>query len=225
MEGATPPCGRCGRLDCARPHGWWLRKRVTDLSTGAVTGPIPILRVRFCSGKTVSLLPGELWRGRFTTTSVLEAVVHVLRDGVETACEWAWAAGRGEPVVSPSSLRRWRRIVRERVIRSALAWLGPQCRLSASQTQGGASHLEAILGATTGAVLVAFRTVFGTGLLDTRRECTRQPDPSRRAVPRTSGRHDPGPSHEPVRPVRLRGSWLPRRCRGPPPGRPDGGDR
>ncbi len=222
MEEADLKCARCGSTACARPHGWRHRKKVTDLSTGAVFENLPILRVRTCVG-TVSLVPGELWRGRFTITSVLEAVVHCLREGAGKACEWAWAAGTGEAIVSESSLRRWRRIVRVRLVGSALSWLGPQAGIRWSEAHGEAAQLEALLDRTTGPLLARFRCLFGRGLLD-RTSAPCRPSPSRKAAPRVAGRHDPGPSHDPTRPVRPRGSWLRPRPREPPLGRPHGGE-
>lgn len=175
-----------------------------------------------CVG-TVSLVPGELWRGRFTITSVVEAIVHVLREGVEKACEWAWAGGTGEAVVSKSSLSRWKRLVRERLIGSALNWLGPEMGISWSATQDEAAQLEALLGQITTVLLASFRRLFGRGVLD-QPNAPPRPDPARTRAPRTAGRHDPGPSHDPTRPVRPRGSWSSRRSRGPPLGRPHGGE-
>jgi hypothetical protein len=78
------------------------------MSTGAVFEDVPIIRVGFCDNRTVSLVPGGLWRGRFTVDSVLETVVRVLRDGVGAAYEWTWVAGTGEAVVSRRTLGRWR---------------------------------------------------------------------------------------------------------------------
>ena len=118
-------CEKCGDGRCARRHAFRSRKRVTDLTTGEVFEKLPILRVVFCSKKTGSLVPGELWRGRFTVSSVIEAVVRVQRDGVEAANEWTLYAGTGEEVVSERTLRRWRELVRTRLGGSALSSLGP----------------------------------------------------------------------------------------------------
>ena len=85
VQEADRVCPACGTVRCARSHAWRYRKRVTDLSTGEVFTEVPILRVQFCDGSTTSLMPAELWRGRATVSSVLETVVHVLRDGIE-AC-------------------------------------------------------------------------------------------------------------------------------------------
>ena len=184
-------CSRCGSTGCARPHGFRHRKQVTDLSTGAVFRAVPIRRVRFCSGRTASLVPAELWRGRCTIPSVLETVVHVVRDGIAAACEWTSHAGHGEELVSPRTLERWRALIRQRVVGGALAWLLPRTGASWSATRREAPQLEAVLGSLTGAVLAAFRASFGRGLLDTlarsraRREAARRAralphDPSRR---------------------------------------------
>lgn len=217
IEEANPRCERCESASCVRAHSWRYRKPVTDLSTGAVSETIPILRIRFCSGRTASLVPGELWRGRFTITSVVEAVVHVLREGVEKACEWAWAAGPGEPVVSKSSLRRWKGIVRTRLVGSALNWLGPQTETGWSAAKDEAAQLEVLLGKTTTLLLARFRCLFWRGLLD-QPSAPRPPRPSHTSAPREAGRHDPTPSPDSTRRVLPRGSSLLRRSRGPPSG-------
>jgi len=191
-------CTRCGSTRCARPHGFRHRKQVTDLSTGAVFRVVPIRRVRFCDGHTASLVPSELWRGRFTVTSVLETVVHVLRDGIATACEWTVHAGvDGEEIVSPRTLQRWRAVVQQRVIQAALGWLLPATGASWSQTRPAASQLETLLEQITGPLLMAFRATFGRGLLDplarsrTRRKAARRA----RAAPHDPSR--PRPSNPP----------------------------
>lgn len=217
IEEAGLRCARCGSGRCARPHGWRHRKKITDLSTGAVVENLPILRVRFCTGRTVSLMPGELWRGRFTITSVLEAVVHVVGEGVDRACEWAWAAGTGEAIVSESSLRRWHRIVRERLIGSALSWLAPHIGLTGAPIHHEADQLETLLAKITGALLVLFRCVFERGLLD-RASSSRQTRTAHRSAPRGVGRHAPAPPPDPPRTLLPRGAWWQRRPRGPPPG-------
>ena len=94
MRESGVACPACGTAGCARPHAWWRRKWVRDLSTGDVFAGVPIRRARFCDGSTRSLPPGELWRGRATVSSVLETVVRVLRDGVEMAYEWTLLCAR-----------------------------------------------------------------------------------------------------------------------------------
>ncbi len=184
-------CTRCGSGRCARPHGVRYRKQITDLSTGAVFRALPIRRVRFCSGCTASLVPGELWRGRFTISSVLETVMHVVRDGIAAACEWTGHAGHGEELVSPRTLERWRSLIRQRVVGGALAWLLPKTRASWSETRPAAAQLEAVIGSLTGSLLAAFRATFGRGLLDTgaRSGARRKAARRARATPHDPSRH------------------------------------
>ena len=191
MATAGAVCTRCGSARCVRPHGFRHRKQVTDLSTGDVFHAVPIRRVRFCSGRTASLVPAELWRGRFTISSVLETVVHVLRDGIATACDWTVQAGDGEEVVSPRTLERWRAVVRQRVVRAALAWLLPKTGGSWSQTRPEAPQLEAVTRRITGSLLMAFRATFGRGLLDAvaRRRARREAVRRARAAPHDPSRH------------------------------------
>jgi hypothetical protein len=185
---AGAACTRCDSTRCARPHGVRHRKRVIDLSTGAVFQAMPIRRVRFCDGRTASLTPAELWRGRFTITSVLETTVHVLRDGIAAACEWTAHAGDGDEIVSPRTLQRWRAVVRQRVIGGALAWLLPQMGVAWSATQPAASQLEAVLSRISGSLLARFRATFGHGLLDRRARSRARREAARRS--RTAP-HDP----------------------------------
>jgi len=178
-----------------RSHGFRHRTQVTDLSSGDVFRAVPIRRVRFCDGRTASLVPAELWRGRFTISSVLETVVHVLGDGIAAACEWtAQASVDGAEIVSPRTLQRWRALVRQRVVGAALAWLLPATGASWSATHPEAPQLEAVMGRITGSLLATFRATFGRALLDraarsrTRREAARRTraaphDPSRPASP------------------------------------------
>lgn len=208
-------CAVCGTSDCARPHGWRYRKRVRDLSTGEVFQDLPILRVRFCSGATPSLMPAELWRGRSTLTSVVETVVHVLRDGVEAAHEWTIFAGTGESVVSRRTLRRWRELVRARLVGSALAWLGPRLGFHGSDSAVPADQLDALLGRLTGAVLLGFRAATGRAALD-RHTAIRAGAPAACSARRVAGRQPPTPPHDPPPARRPRGAGWPRNRRGPP---------
>jgi hypothetical protein len=206
-----------------RRHARRERKSVIDLSTGETSGKIPIFRVRFCTGGTASLPPAELWRGRFTLTSVLETGLHIFRDGIEAAYDWTWQAGRDGSPVSPRTLRRWREAIRSRVIGAAWVWLAPQTGLSWSDTQPEAPQLEALLESLTPALLLSFRSQFGRALIDPAivksktplSDCAARPIPGRPA--RTS-------SHDPPCPRRPRGAWSSSRSRTSPPGRtPDGG--
>lgn len=104
-------CSQCRSGACAVLHGKWYRKQVTDLSTGAIYRQVPILRVIFCDGSSLSLKHAELWRGRYTVSSVLETTGHVLADGIGEALEWTMYAGGGEQMVSERTLRRWTRRV------------------------------------------------------------------------------------------------------------------
>jgi hypothetical protein len=208
-------CATCGTADCARSHGRRYRKRVRDLSTGDVFEDLPILRVRFCSGATPSLMPAELWRGRSTLSSVVETVVHVFREGVEAAHEWTGFAGTGESVVSRRTLRRWRELMRTRLIGSALSWLGPRLGLHGSDSVPPADQLDALLDRLTGTVLLAFRAATGRAALD-RHSGSRVDAAARSAARRVAGRQAPTPPHDPPPARRPRGAWLPPNRRGPP---------
>jgi hypothetical protein len=208
-------CGACGTSGCARPHGRWHREWVRDLSTGELFERVPILRVKFCDGSAPSLMPATLWRGRSTVDSVLETVVRVLREGIEPAYEWTLFAGTGGSVVSRRTLRRWSDWVRQRLVGSAWAWLGPQLGLSWSAEADAAEQLESVLDHLTGTVLLAFRAATGRALLDKSTALSTQtPCPTRRVA----GRLAPSPPHDRSSPLRPRGSWWRHRGRrGPPP--------
>lgn len=166
---------------------------------------MPILRVVFCDGSTASLVPAELWRGRFTVDSVLETVVHVLRDGVQDAYNWTWYGGTGDCVVSRRSLRRWRAIVRQRLIGSALAWLGPRLGFSWSDAGDEATQLETLLDQLTAAVLIGFRAVAGRAALD--QPLTPRPAHTRSPVRRLAGRLLPAPPPTTPSSRKRRGLW------------------
>ena len=215
-------CPACRTARCARPHAKWYRKRVQDLSTGDVFEQLPILRALFCDGSTASLMPSDLWRGRSTVGSVLESVVHVLRDGIGEAHEWTLFAGTGETMVSRRTLRRWTDLVSSRLIGSAWAWLGPRLGLSWSDQADAADQLDRMLDHLAGPVLLGFRAATGRAVLDKptapspRTPCTTR---------RVAGRLSPSAPQNSSSPLRPRGSWWPRnRRRGPPPGQ-HGGSR
>jgi hypothetical protein len=214
-------CGGCGEGQCARYHAWRYRKPITDLSTGEVFEGLPILRVVFCDGSTRSLPPAEVWRGRFTVTSVLETVVRVLRDGPEATYGWTLFAGTGDQVVSHRSLRRWREIGRRRLVGSAWAWLGPQLGASWSEAEDPASQLERLLAKLTSSVLLVFRGVFGHTVLDKPHRLRIRARSSSRRV---AGRLGPAAPHDPPSSVLPRGAWSGPRRRGPP-GKPPREDR
>ncbi len=215
VEASGLRCGKCGSGRCARRHAVRYRKRITDLSTGKVFENLPILRVVFCDGTTGSLTPSEVWRGRFTVSSVLEAVVRVHRDGCEAASEWALYAATGEEVVSERSLRRWRDLVRTRLIGSAFSWLAPQIGLSWSDNAPAAAQLEKLFDRITGNLLLGFRALTGRAVLDKPSDVSA---PAHSTPRRILGRLSPDPPHTPPLSRRPRGSWL-RRTRRESPGR------
>lgn len=186
---------------------------------------LPILRVIFCDGSTVSLSPAELWMGRTTVSSVLETVVRVHRDGLQEAHEWTSYAGDGQEMVSERTLRRWRDLVTKRLIGSAFAWLGPELGLSWSDTQDMAAQLDALHEALSGPALLAFRAATGHAVLDRPskpRDTLRTPS---RPWP-VPGRLTPAPPHDPPSKILPRGAWSPSPGRGPPsvgPPTPDHG--
>lgn len=216
-------CPRCGDARCVRRHARRERKSVIDLSTGEAFQKIPILRVRFCTGGTSSLPPAELWRGRFTLTSVLETGDHIFRDGVEAAYDWTWQAGRDGSPVSRRTLRRWREAIRSRVIGAAWAWLAPQTGLAWSDSRPEAPQFEALLENLTPSLLLSFRSQFGRALIDPAIVTSKTPlaDCAARPVP---GRPARTSSHDPPCPRRPRGTWSSSRSRkSPPGGAPEGG--
>lgn len=206
-------CGGCGGCGCARRHGVRYRKRVLDVSTGAVFEHVPILRVRFCNGKTGSLMPGTVWRGRFVVDSVLETVVHVLRDGMAAAYDWTWAASTGDAVVSRRTLGRWRDIVHRRVIGSALAWLGQHPSIVWSNTADTATQLASLIDQLTAPVLAEFRAATGHAVLD---KSQQPPDAPRSRARRLMDRQALTPPPNPPSELRRRGAWSRPRRRDPP---------
>lgn len=205
-------CSRCRSGLCAVLHGKWYRKQVTDLSTGMVYRWVPILRVAFCDGSSESLRPAELWRGRYTVSSVLETTSHVLAKGINETLDWTMYAGGGEPVVSERTLRRWTR----RVV-SRLAPLGDLLGHPAPvEAVTLAERLVWLLEWIGSADLLRFRTLTGYGLLD-------KPSPPAKAS-RTTARPRPGhlspaSPHDPPSRYLPRGSrYGPHRSKPPPEG-------
>jgi hypothetical protein len=181
------------------------RKFITDLVTGTVFENLPVLRIIFCDGTTTSLVPAEVWRGRFTISSVLEAVVRVHRDGVEDAGEWAMLGGAGDEMVSDRTLRRWREVVRTRLVGSAFSWLGPQLGLSWSDHTPVATQLDQLLDRVTAPLLAGFRAVTGRAVLD--KPSANPPFPARSTARRVPGRLAPDPPPITPSPNRRRGAW------------------
>ena len=205
VEASGRRCGRCRTSRCARRHAVRIRKRITDLVTGKVFKNLLVLRIIFCDGTTASLVPAEVWRGRFTISSVLEAVVRVHRDGVETAGDWAMEGGTGEEMVSDRTLRRWPGVVRTRLIGSAFSWLGPQLGLSWSDHTPVATQLETLLDQVTAPLLAGFRAVTGRAVLD--KPSTNPPFPARSTARRVPGRLAVDPPPMAPLPIRRRGAW------------------
>jgi hypothetical protein len=205
VEASGLRCGRCEASRCACRHAIRIRKLIIDLATGKVFKNLPVLRIIFCDGTTASLVPAEVWRGRFTISSVIEAVVRVHRDGVEAAGEWAMLGGTGEEMVSDRTLRRWREVVRTRLIGSAFSWLGPQLGLSWSGHTPVATQLEKLLDQVTEPVLAGFRALTGRAVLD--KPSANPPFPARSTARRVSGRLAPAPPPITPSPIRRRGAW------------------
>lgn len=214
VEASGLRCEKCGDGGCARRHAVRSRKRVTDLTTGEVFENLPIVRVVFCSKKTGSLVPSELWRGRFTVSSVVEAVIRVHRDGVEAANEWTLYAGAGEDIVSERTLRRWRELVRTRLVGSALSTLGPQLDLCWSDSTEAASQLETFIEKLSPTTLLTFRALTGHAVLD---KPSVKSSPTRSTARRVSGRLAPTPPPKTPSSRRPRGAWSHRRNSRAPP--------
>lgn len=217
VEASGRRCPRCGTAGCARRHAVRCRKRITDLDTGAVFENLPIVRVIFCTGMTVSLVPAAVWRGRFTISSVLEAVLRVHRDGVAAAGEWALFGGTGQEMVSERTLRRWREVVAARLVGSAFSWLGPQLGMSWSDQAPVAAQLDQLLDRLTGPQLAGFRAVTGRAVLD--KPTVHPPCAAGSAARRVPGLQVPAAPPITPSPVRRRGAWSGPASREPP--RPD----
>jgi hypothetical protein len=205
VEASGRRCGKCKTSRCARPHAVRFRKLITDLATGEVFRNLPIRRVLFCDGTTGSLFPAEVWRGRFTISSVIEAVARVHRDGVEATAEWALYGSTGEEPVSERTLRRWPELVRTRLVGSAFSWLGPQLDLSWSDQAPVAAQLDRLLDRVTGPLLAGFRALTGRALLD--KPSAHPPSPARSPARRVPGRLAPALPPITPSPTRRRGAW------------------
>jgi len=199
-------CALCGSPGCAVCHQVRYRPRVMDLSTGETFRNVPIVRVKLCDGSTASCQPAELWRGRSTVSSVIEAVSHMESNGFAAAREWLLFGGRGDEPVSDRTLRRWCDQVRSRLIGSALARLGPELGVSWSDTGNPAEQFEHLLERLTPEVLVGFRAATGHSVLDTAVRRPRSPHSRSRPIP---GRLAPAPPPNPPQEILPRGarSW------------------
>jgi len=201
-------CPECGTADCARYHGTWFRKRVFDLCSGDLFENLPILRLRFCTGTTKSLFPAELWSGRATVASVLEAVSDALSSGVEHSLQRVVAAGDGHESVSERALRRWIKRTCDRVPVAAASLDFPSDR-----GVSAAARLENFLIRVHPRHLLDLRRQWGFSILD-----VPPPEKPRRSLScrRAVFAHPRPPQNPPSRYVR-RGtrSHLSRRGRSP----------
>jgi hypothetical protein len=118
------------------------RKRVTEISRGEVHEKLPIVRVIFCDGSTISLMPAALWRGRATVRSVLESVSRLVSEGIDGALRWSGDAWEGEEPFSERTLRRWLGLVRSRVLSGSLSWLA--LRLGLTPRRHEATPVDAV---------------------------------------------------------------------------------
>ena len=205
-------CPYCGSGACSRFHSKRYRKQVTDLSTGDIYRQVPILRVVFCDGSTAALPHAELWRGRYTASSVLETTGYVLAKGVNKALDWASYAGRrGEQLVSERTLRRWAGRVALR-----LAPLSHYLGLAAP-AEGPIRLLDRIEPAD----LLRFRLLTGYGLLD---KPASEAKSSHTTVRPRPGHLHPAPPPNPPSHYLPRGSrYGPHRSKPPPEGEDEGG--
>lgn len=171
-------CGTCGTADCVRYHGSWFRKRIVDLCSGDIFENLPILRLRFCTGNSNSLYPAELWRGRATVSSVLDAVSDAIGGGVDYALQRATSAGDGDEPFSERTLRRWIKRTGNRVPVASAS-------LNIPLDRGGpaAEKLEVFLSWVHARHLLGLRRQWGFSLLDV-------PPPPK--TPNTSTRIKPG---------------------------------
>lgn len=186
---------------------------MSDLTAGKVFEDVPVLRVIFCDHSTASLTPACLWRGRTTVGSVLQATIWGLQEGTAAASERISRQGDGETVPDESTLRRWRRQVRSRVMGSALIVLGPALGLAWDAGTDEAARLEDLLARLTPARLLDFRAVHGHAVLD-RPQPPRAP--ARSSARRIAGRHLPAPPPDPPSQLLERGTWSSPHRRGPP---------
>jgi len=212
VSAAGVRCSCCGTGACAVLHSTWYRKQVTDLSSGMVYRQVPILRVIFCDGSSPSLKHTELWRGRYTVSSVLETTSHVLASGVNEALEWTMYAGGGEQMVSERTLRRWTR----RVV-SRLAPLSDYLGLTApTEAVTPVEKQVWLLEQVEPADLLRFRTLTGYGLLD---KPAGEPKTSHSTTRPRPGHPHPAPPHNPPSRYLPRGSrYGPHHCKTPPEG-------
>jgi len=201
-------CPTCRTADCAQYHDTWFRKRIADLCSGDVFENLPILRLKFCTGTPKSLFPAELWRGRATISSVLEAVSDAINGGVEYALQRATATGDGDEPFSERTLRRW---IKRTVDRLPVA--GMSLNIPIDSAEPAAERLENFLTEVHPHHLLALRCQWGFSLLDVPPQ---QKPPNTAAHIKPVFQHPRPPQNPPSKYVR-RGtrSHLSRRGRSP----------
>lgn len=154
-------CSTCGTADCAQYHGTWFRKIVFDICSSELFSSLPILRIMYCDGTTKSLFPAELWAGRTTISSVLEAVSDAINGGVEHTLQRATAAGDGDEPFSERTLRRWIKRATDRVPVAAVS-----LNLPLDVGQPAAEKFESFLTRVHPRHLLDLRRQWGFSILD-----------------------------------------------------------
>jgi len=202
-------CPKCRTADCAKYHGTWYRKIIRDLCSGEVFNRVPILRVLFCDGSTKSLHPAELWRGKATITSTLEASSIAAKEGFEEALQWVILSGGGDEVISERTLRRWlKRAVAQISIASAVL------NFSSEPKEPASEKLENFLTQLRYRDLLTLRRHWGFSLLDL--------SPSEKLTNTIKcpkpGFHNPRPAQNPPSEILPRGTKSFPSRRGPPIG-------
>jgi len=201
-------CPECGTADCARHHGTWFRKRIVDLCSGDIFESLPILRLKFCTGNPKSVFPAELWRGRATVSSVLEAVSDAINGGIDHALQRAMSTGDGDEPFSERTLRRWLKRTVDRVPVAAASLDFPSDR-----GVSAAAELENFLTRVHPRHLLDLRRQWGFSILDVPPP---QESPNTAVCPKP-GLQDPRPPQNPPSRYVRRGtrSRLSRRGRSP----------
>lgn len=154
-------CEKCRTANCARHHGTWFRKRIFDLCTGDIFKNLPILRVAFCDDTTKSMFPAELWRGKATVSSVLEAVSDAISGGVDYALQRAMSTGDGDEPFSERTLRRW---IKRTIDRVPVA--GVSLNFPSDSAESAAEKFENFLTQVHPHHLLTLRRQWGFAILD-----------------------------------------------------------
>ncbi len=145
-----------------------------DLAAHRVFADVPVLRVMFCTGATISLMPAALWRGRSTIASVVAAAGQLLAHGLERGHDWVRVQIPGGPGVSRSTLGRWREAVVPRVSAAALALVALPPGADGQSCAEPVERMARLAAALTPRVLAGFRARFGRAVLDLARPLARR---------------------------------------------------